>query len=590
MSWSVSCVVFIGMKLAPPELFKVLSDIKPLSKSASVHRFFLCISLLVLFASTGLHAQWSTDPNNNLIVGYGLLPEMCSDSAGGAYVTYEVSSTYPRHIALRRLNRYGYQPWNTSIAIEGVKPESRYASLASDGQSGALIAFLDREWNQNPTDPRYNDRLRVQRVDSAGNMLWGTVGVRVSIGEHTQSADDYPAIVPDGSGGCVVLWIDTLSMITVQRLDGTGNRMWTDSGIVIEQRQTSVKQLVQDGSGGYILYIGSGRFHRFNSDGNRLWGPNGVTVDSWGVPKIVSDFRGGVILAGMNLISYNNGDPLWAAKCQHLDSTGTMTWGSSGLVLGDSLQNTVLSAPAIIAKARRSGVSVFEWYRRVGASGLGTFTQIMRPDGSPILPSNGIAVSTVSAGLQVGGQWLIVGINDRAIHIWTDNRTPPGIYAQVIDSLGQRLWSQNDVAVCLQSLGGLHVITDGNGGFILAGYREFDFSVRVQQVSKNGNLGEVITSVLAGNPLGTSGFELLQNYPNPFNGSTTIQYTLGHASNVAIEVYDILGQFVQTLTKEYQLAGVHQARFDAMNLATGVYTVAVRTPSQTQFKKMVYLK
>ncbi len=50
--------------------------------------------LLIIVLATSLQAQWSTDPNNNLIVGYGLDPHICSDSAGGCYITYDYDNIY----------------------------------------------------------------------------------------------------------------------------------------------------------------------------------------------------------------------------------------------------------------------------------------------------------------------------------------------------------------------------------------------------------------------------------------------------------------------------------------------------------------
>ena len=67
------------------------------------------IPVIVILFAESLQAQWSTDPNNNLIVGYGLDPNICSDSAGGCYITYDYNSTsYPRWLALERLDKYGY--------------------------------------------------------------------------------------------------------------------------------------------------------------------------------------------------------------------------------------------------------------------------------------------------------------------------------------------------------------------------------------------------------------------------------------------------------------------------------------------------
>ncbi len=65
--------------------------------------------------------------------------------------------------------------------------------------------------------------------------------------------------------------------------------------------------------------------------------------------------------------------------------------------------------------------------------------------------------------------------------------------------------------------------------------------------------------------------ELFQNYPNPFNPATTIRYELPAVSEVKLSVFDMLGREVASLVNERRDAGVHEVRFDASHLASGVY-------------------
>ena len=97
------------------------------------------------FIAFTLRAQWSTDPNNNLIVGYGLDPHICSDSAGGCYITYDYENIYyPRKLGLERLDKYGYKPWGTLKQIFGELPQQYRAKIIEDGEGGVIISYIDR--------------------------------------------------------------------------------------------------------------------------------------------------------------------------------------------------------------------------------------------------------------------------------------------------------------------------------------------------------------------------------------------------------------------------------------------------------------
>jgi hypothetical protein len=84
-------------------------------------------------------------------------------------------------------------------------------------------------------------------------------------------------------------------------------------------------------------------------------------------------------------------------------------------------------------------------------------------------------------------------------------------------------------------------------------------------------LSEMITSVDGSSDPVPTRFELSQNYPNPFNPSTTIKYELPRSSEVRLSVHDILGREVLVLVNEKREAGVHEVKFDASGLSSGVY-------------------
>jgi flagellar hook assembly protein FlgD len=64
---------------------------------------------------------------------------------------------------------------------------------------------------------------------------------------------------------------------------------------------------------------------------------------------------------------------------------------------------------------------------------------------------------------------------------------------------------------------------------------------------------------------------LKQNYPNPFNPATTISYYIPEAANVKMEIYNLLGQKIATLTDGLATTGHYKINWDAQNLPGGVY-------------------
>lgn len=85
-------------------------------------------------------------------------------------------------------------------------------------------------------------------------------------------------------------------------------------------------------------------------------------------------------------------------------------------------------------------------------------------------------------------------------------------------------------------------------------------------------------------------FRLSQNYPNPFNPSTTIRYELPIASDVRLEIFDVLGKKVATLVSERQAAGEQTVTFNTNALASGVYFYRLKAGSFIETKKMLLVK
>jgi aminopeptidase N len=69
----------------------------------------------------------------------------------------------------------------------------------------------------------------------------------------------------------------------------------------------------------------------------------------------------------------------------------------------------------------------------------------------------------------------------------------------------------------------------------------------------------------------------LNNFPNPFRAATQITYTIPAGSKVSFEIYDVLGRKVKTFDEGYQEANTYNIKYDAHDLASGVYICRMTT-------------
>ena len=85
-------------------------------------------------------------------------------------------------------------------------------------------------------------------------------------------------------------------------------------------------------------------------------------------------------------------------------------------------------------------------------------------------------------------------------------------------------------------------------------------------------------------------FTLSQNYPNPFNPETKIDFSLPIQGSVQLIVYDLLGRQIATLANAEFNAGKHTVRWNANNVATGIYIYRLVTQQGVFTKKMTLIK
>lgn len=88
---------------------------------------------------------------------------------------------------------------------------------------------------------------------------------------------------------------------------------------------------------------------------------------------------------------------------------------------------------------------------------------------------------------------------------------------------------------------------------------------------------------------------LFNNYPNPFNPETVISFTLKSNDNVKIEIYNVKGERVRTLTNMEYNPGHHNIVWKGLNdfgkpVSSGIYFYKMITSEFQDTKKMLLIK
>jgi len=120
----------------------------------------------------------------------------------------------------------------------------------------------------------------------------------------------------------------------------------------------------------------------------------------------------------------------------------------------------------------------------------------------------------------------------------------------------------------------------------------FPFEVTAKGVGKRGASDwTLIGSFLAGRDVDLPReVALSSNYPNPFNAKTVIEYQLPEASEVTLEVYNLLGEKVATLVDGEREAGYKSVIWDASAVSSGLYFYKLTAGDYTNTRRMMLVK
>ena len=159
------------------------------------------VALLGLWASTA-RAQWqpggvilTAAPNDQTQLA------AAPDGLGGAIITWYDTRNGTTSIYARRINGAGVPQWTVDgVAICTAGNTQDHPEITTDGAGGAIITWQDmRAGNLN---------IYARRVNAAGAPQWTSDGVAICTATGNQ---ELPKILSDGAGGAFIAWSDLRS-------------------------------------------------------------------------------------------------------------------------------------------------------------------------------------------------------------------------------------------------------------------------------------------------------------------------------------------------------------------------------------------
>jgi hypothetical protein len=333
-------------------------------------------------------------------------------------------------------------------------------------------------------------------IFSSSGVLFGqwssdpTINTPICIQADSQKT---PQIISDGNNGCYIAWADKRSgdwKIYLQKINSLGFPQWTTNGIPVGNIRIQSMQFATttDNNGGIVIAwtdFRSGRndiyAQRVNPDGNFLWGSTGLAICT-----TVSSS-----LPILNILSDNNILVTWEAEITHFSNTdiiaqkidlnGSLMWGN-GVTIKDNSE----SQYGVKVSSNQDGGATFAWYDVAGMDGI--YTQRLDGNGDKLWNSNGIPIR-INDFLFYNS--ITSSDNNSSIISWVEYRNNVShVFLQKINSSGVIQWSSLGLPISTNlNDKDLHrVISDGNGGAIIAWEEEISVNYRVltQKISSLG--------------------------------------------------------------------------------------------------------
>lgn len=189
------------------------------------------------------------------------------DGAGGAFVAWlDQRVDSQGDVYAQRVDPSGTVQWATNgLPLCSIAGSQTILHAVSDGSGGMIAA-----WEDGRDSPSTGTDLYAQRVAANGQSLWAAGGAAICVAPNEQFVDQATAesnwLAADGTGGLFASWTDSRpdaspgNDIFAQHLSGTGIPLWPATGLRFGATSFTLGRpaLMPDGAGGCAVLWGEG--------------------------------------------------------------------------------------------------------------------------------------------------------------------------------------------------------------------------------------------------------------------------------------------------------------------------------------------
>ena len=448
-------------------------------------RFFFFCSVIL--------SQWSTDPSAPQSLGSGIQAQAVSTPDGGLYVAWLSDGNY--HVYLQYLNPLG----EPQLGQGGM--------VVSDNQNASWIAVyhlnlgVDHEGNAiiSTVDQRTGSVWEVYayKVGPDGTMYWGADGLALTSSSVSNMS---PRLAVTDDNSVIVAWTHNDNTVLFQHISSSGTLLWGDGILVTDNDATliSPNPIITSDNNILIQWIRqTGPFWAANSelylqkydhDGNTLWndpvvaaGPVVFPMGNWSQQSL-PDANSGNFSAWTEMAGN-----VQNAKTQHTDADGNLLWAGS-VEFSNNSSHFRISPKLAIAENNQDLIAVWN-ESNSGQSQRGVYAQRLDSGGNKLWGSNGTPV------IELNGDYdyldlSVHALGDDIISTYIEQTVTMNgdIYATKLDQDGSPGWLNNRIAVTSSGTSKSDMVIDGGPNYVFIVWTE-NGSVYGHCLRSNGTFG-----------------------------------------------------------------------------------------------------